>query len=361
MNPNSNDRLSQRIYYLDSIRGIAAMMVVFYHFIGWYSHESLSYKLSVFIFNGSDAVSFFFVLSGFVLAYPYLHLGRKLPYLKYVWRRILRLYPAYILTIVILAFSSIYSELSLDLAKEVFLENGRTRIWNELAMVLNVHDLYFPGWTLRVEVIYSLLIPALVMIAKKKRLLLVLIWLLSLFIGDVVLRMCMTHFLLGLVLAMIYPELSKLSFRSSPWYPYRWLIFFLMFVLFSLRHLREILPQTKTLFDQMWHMNIRWEHFSAVAAFIALVIIIMDKPTQRWLENKWLLFLGRISYSIYLIHWFVIILLMEQMGALRLLGTDVVSFVGLLLIYLFSTVFLAWLMYNWVERPFIRWSKKAVQ
>ena len=110
--------------------------------------------------------------------------------------------------------------MSLNLVKEVFLENGRTRIWNELAMVLNVHDLYFPGWTLRVEMIYSLLIPVLVLIAKKKRLLLVMIWMLSLFIGEVVLRMCMTHFLLGLVLAMIYPELNKRSFRSSRWYPY---------------------------------------------------------------------------------------------------------------------------------------------
>ncbi len=90
-----------RFHYIDSIRGIAAMMVVIYHFIGWKWPDELSYKLSAFIFNGSDAVSFFFVLSGFVLSYPYIHLGRKYSYIKYVRGRFIRIYPAYVFTILI--------------------------------------------------------------------------------------------------------------------------------------------------------------------------------------------------------------------------------------------------------------------
>ena len=58
-----------RLEYLDSVRGIAALMVVFYHFIGWKWAEEPAFHLSSMIFNGSDAVSFFFVLSGLVLLF----------------------------------------------------------------------------------------------------------------------------------------------------------------------------------------------------------------------------------------------------------------------------------------------------
>jgi peptidoglycan/LPS O-acetylase OafA/YrhL len=60
----------QRIEYLDSARGIASMMVVLGHFINWRLSNNFWVKvIPLTIVGGTDAVSFFFVLSGFVLSY----------------------------------------------------------------------------------------------------------------------------------------------------------------------------------------------------------------------------------------------------------------------------------------------------
>ncbi|MGB1217754.1 MAG: acyltransferase family protein [Saprospiraceae bacterium] len=84
---------------MDSVRGIAALMVVFYHFIGWHWGERVEYHLASIVFNGSDAVSFFFVLSGFVLSFKYFQRGGELNIKKYTFNRVLRLYPAFIVAV----------------------------------------------------------------------------------------------------------------------------------------------------------------------------------------------------------------------------------------------------------------------
>ena len=65
---------SNRITYLDSIRGLSALSVVIYHVIqahwGWH----LWAKITCIFINGSDAVSMFFVLSGLVLALQFKYL-----------------------------------------------------------------------------------------------------------------------------------------------------------------------------------------------------------------------------------------------------------------------------------------------
>ena len=75
--------INSRIEYLDSIRGIAAMMVVVYHFIGWRWAERTMFHVSSMFFNGADAVSFFFVLSGFVLSFKYLQSDKKIQKANY--------------------------------------------------------------------------------------------------------------------------------------------------------------------------------------------------------------------------------------------------------------------------------------
>jgi peptidoglycan/LPS O-acetylase OafA/YrhL len=58
---------TNRIQYLDSIRGLAALSVVIFHCISNHWGYRTDAKISFLLFNGSDAVSLFFVLSGLVL------------------------------------------------------------------------------------------------------------------------------------------------------------------------------------------------------------------------------------------------------------------------------------------------------
>jgi hypothetical protein len=93
--------------YLDSARGLAALMVLFGHFYSWkYSHVP-AVKYLDFIFNAVDAVSFFFVLSGMVLTYQYVVLGNSLDLRKYTINRFFRLFPAFFLTVVLHTVSGV--------------------------------------------------------------------------------------------------------------------------------------------------------------------------------------------------------------------------------------------------------------
>src|SRR5690606_19040924 len=86
--------------YLDSVRGIAALMVVVYHYLNWYYSGKLVVKITNIFINGADAVAFFFVLSGFVLSYKYVVLKHPLDIGKFYVNRFFRLWPAFFITVV---------------------------------------------------------------------------------------------------------------------------------------------------------------------------------------------------------------------------------------------------------------------
>lgn len=82
-----------RFEVLDGMRGVAAISVMVFHF------PNMSYP---FFRNGFIAVDLFFMLSGFVLAYSYgARLQSNMGYFEYILKRIIRLYPMFLLGIVI--------------------------------------------------------------------------------------------------------------------------------------------------------------------------------------------------------------------------------------------------------------------
>ena len=101
---------------LDSLRGLAAVTVVFGHLealvfdapivagSGWthWRHilELLNRTPLTVIMSGGSAVRFFFVLSGFVLMLPYLR-HKENPYAPYLVKRICRIYLPYLAAVAI--------------------------------------------------------------------------------------------------------------------------------------------------------------------------------------------------------------------------------------------------------------------
>ena len=78
-----------RIYTLDAMRGVAAIMVVLYHL------SDLAFAVAP---GGYLAVDFFFALSGFVLARAYERpLQNGMPVKTFIEKRIIRLYPLFII------------------------------------------------------------------------------------------------------------------------------------------------------------------------------------------------------------------------------------------------------------------------
>ena len=335
------------------------MLVVVFHFISWKWNDTLQFKIAAFIFNGTEAVSFFFVLSGFVLSYSYVNSPRKIEFGRYLYKRILRLYPAYIFNVLLLfIYDNRYKPIAETL--EGIISNQQPLPYKELVMFQDTHDLYYPGWTMQIEIIYSVLLIGLILLYRKHPYWLLLPLLGSYVIGSPDIRLYMNHFIMGICLSILYPKLKNSSFVESKFYPWRWAIYLLMFVLFSFVNLARFSKPIDDLFHVFWSYNIRWAHFSGFAAFLFLIIVITSKNIQILLENKVLLYLGKISYSLYLIHWIIGKIIMDYWHIWgQYLGEGALRFFLLFLLFISLSILAADYMYRFIELPFIRYSKST--
>lgn len=145
----------KKIDQLTFTRFLAALAVVFFH-------SGTVFPLNTFPINplinsGQIAVSYFFVLSGFVLAYVYYRPGQRFGFPKYFEARFSRIYPVYFLSFVLtcLYYIDIMSRLkSGKMLASIFLVQAWIPTY---ALSFNI-----ASWSLSVEVFFYLLFPFLV-------------------------------------------------------------------------------------------------------------------------------------------------------------------------------------------------------
>src|SRR5690242_15865960 len=97
-------RLTERrppLRALTGVRFMAAFYVVAYHSLPFLkSHYRLYPAVEQFLSNGYLAVGFFYLLSGFILAYTYEgKIGNLREYMRYLVARFARIYPVYLLAL----------------------------------------------------------------------------------------------------------------------------------------------------------------------------------------------------------------------------------------------------------------------
>lgn len=153
--------MGKQIDALTASRGAAAIMVVIYHF-GWSVFPFN--RFPTFFHNGNLAVSYFFVLSGFVLYTAYE--DRRIAYAGYIIRRVARIVPVYLLALLLLlcvsyafyGFAFYSYTIKLIVVHALLLQ----AYLPDYAMNLNL-----PGWTLSVELFFYLLFPFLLLAIRK--------------------------------------------------------------------------------------------------------------------------------------------------------------------------------------------------
>jgi peptidoglycan/LPS O-acetylase OafA/YrhL len=153
--------LKPKIAPLTSARFAAALYVILFH-TAYASGFQMPAWLRTFISLGSASVSFFFVLSGFILAIVYLSSGREVDSRKFWIARFARIYPLYILLFVLdtpyILFQKAATQgwlssawkTSIDFIAGVFLLQG----WYPSLNTIN-----FPSWSLSDEAFFYLLFP----------------------------------------------------------------------------------------------------------------------------------------------------------------------------------------------------------
>jgi peptidoglycan/LPS O-acetylase OafA/YrhL len=273
--------MSRRLYEIDALRGIAAVSVVLFHYLTKYNHQQ---NIIIDFSHGGLGVNLFFMISGFVI---YMSLSNANSLKVFVQNRLIRLYPAYWSAIFITSCVLYMVGEAVDPSK-LIANLSMLQYWMR---VDNIDGVY---WTLRVELTFYILIATLYffrIMGVVHRV--VILWLFiqilikvlmlqtgvdptiyftlrvlnSLFILD------FSHlFIAGIMLYHIY--IGKQEAKS-------WLVLAL-----------------SCLVSYIIDSNV---HFFAFLLFNIIFFMIV-KNKIGILRNKFLLFFGGISYSLYLIH-----------------------------------------------------------
>jgi peptidoglycan/LPS O-acetylase OafA/YrhL len=348
---------TERFDYLDSVRGLAAFCVLICHINQVFGEGGMSAETARFyniLFNGHHAVSVFFVLSGLVLSYKYLKIPEfSLNYKDFAWRRFYRLFPAYWFFLIVLylltrqehAFAKI--EEVLNYIEEAFLYRNRAQIFGG-------------GWTLNIEMAVSLLMPILVLTMRHSRQ-----WFFYLTLISLVLTAYYTvflfHFCLGVWLAADFSTIQSGKYRSHWLYRYRYAFVPVWLCLFSGYYVFEGLDKTEFLRIFVDLTGFHWHQVSGLMAFLLLIWIIGSERWQQFLRWQPFLWLGKISYSLYLVHWLVIFVWVnpnfewfKNLCSGSLLGARLLmAAVGIGVSFL-----LAALLYRFVEKPCMDLAKR---
>ncbi|MGH8852451.1 MAG: acyltransferase family protein [Casimicrobiaceae bacterium] len=145
-------------------RFIAAMTVVFFHWAGvWPALNDWMWKYKLHV--GPSMVSYFFVLSGFIMVVVYLRPGRPVDRRRYWAARFARVYPVYFLGVVLMAVPLGFGVDGNRLDPPALVLNVLLQAWTpQYALSLNA-----PGWSLSVEAFFYLAFPILLPLMTRMR------------------------------------------------------------------------------------------------------------------------------------------------------------------------------------------------
>jgi len=329
--------------------------------------RALSFTPFHLFWGGMEVVIFFYVLSGFALALPYAQ-GRAPGYGDYLLKRFCRLYPPY-LAVVFISSTLLLLNLGhheVEGASRVWLVEWRAPVSGREALRLllmagNFQNINKALWSLVVEADICLFFPLLawgVMRLEWKANLIVAAlagWLAALWMVHVRSHPTLSRweffyyvpfFILGITLAK-YREKTTPFLKSLP--PVKKAaLALLVFVLFNWRWEFWRLPLLRG--QDPWADN-----FAVGVATVGILAFALASPSfQKFLLGPFWVWMGRRSYSFYLIHVVVLLAVIHFLPA----AMPLVAKVGLALLSVFP---LTALFHRWVEKPSQAWGHRLVE
>lgn len=340
---------------LTSLRGIAAWWVVFFHF-----REQIitlnSQWLKLILDHGYLAVDLFFIMSGFVIALHYTSRFRSLSkpaIMEFLALRLARIYPLHFVILVCYLFNP----LSIYLASKSGTVGERYEMGYFLQSLFLIQNWGFnsglswniPAWSISAEWGAYLVFPVLAWCVTRISKLAVagsfaclalisanIIGYLMGSLGNEIVHFgllrCLFEFSLGSLLHRIY-ALAGPAYRSPP------LTFLAGLALLTVGILAD------------------WPDFQFALASMVLIIIGLlntESLTSRTLSNPAFLYIGEVSYSTYMVHYFI-----KDWTKFLLVGGRLSS-TYIFIIYIILTALASVILYNTVEMPGRRFLRKYI-
>jgi len=338
-----------RIGKLDAVRGIAAVMVLVGHCGLPFDVDARGFLFWVPIFwDGADAVVMFFLLSGYVLALQ-LDSPTRPTTTGFLIRRFMRIWPAFAVTLV-LAYL-VLTGLGLPAGPDT-IEHGVSHVpvpddlLQNFLMMGSPYAIDSPVWSLYVEMRLSIVFPLLFLLASRLNIFYATLISVALSVlGSRLVHWNMPEFLISLAEASRYLCLFVVGaalirpnnavailygglFRSAK---AAGLIFALLCIVY--RFIPMALPAKN---------YVPW-----IGVTLLFIYCLYSKAADRMLTRDSMLFFGRISFGLYLVHYPIL-----------QVANSYVPKSWLLLLVLPLSALIGWIINTWVEKPMIRLGRK---
>lgn len=346
---NRSGEIMMKNQEIQGLRGFGAIVVFLSHFIGalpfalLVGNVNLKYTFVGIFFNGTIAVSMFFLLSGF---YIYNSIGNEIyikSYFKFLQKKALKLYPIYIVCILI---GSILAEIYFVFngSKNYQLEPSFLSFWNSqispgdvistLTMIgkFDSHLIDPPVWTMRAEMRMVLILPFIYTILKKfedKFIDYFIVWL-----GFVILSTYLVKglgvntfevfpiFMFGALLNYFINKGNNKLFEHKA-SGFSTMLFFIFGIILLGIGGNYFLGVKEVISDYFvsWITTIGW--------FIIIFLLLKYPRKLKIFANKPFVFIGNISYSFYLWHY-IILLALRPIVSIETIGYVVYIVWGIL-------------------------------
>ncbi len=354
-----------RYIELDSLRGIAALSVVIWHFFcATYTIKEPSSRIFIFslyyLVHGRSAVILFFILSGFVLSLPFFK-NTQPKYSSFVVRRICRIYLPYLAllagAILVRTFVSTHTipELSQwfnDYCGDPF--SPKTAL-EHLFLIGNIHSNVYNNviWSLIHEMRISLIFPLLFFFVIRVR---------------PVISIATCFLLSGIALMNdIFIWETSNGWHSGYFYSLHVASFFIIGILLA-QHKDRLIQRyvsmkkvTKIILfiisillyrfsQEIWMIKLNLllisDYGTVVSVCIFMVMALSSGIFSNILKKPYLKFLGNISYSIYLNH-------ITMLYLTFFLLYNYLPIPAILPVYITAAVIVSFLTWKFIELPCI--------
>ncbi len=341
-----------RLHQLDGLRGIFAMMIVLHHF-----EVAPFYQSNFIVPQSAIFTDFFFVLSGFVISYSYFNrLQNVRSFGEFVRNRFARLYPLLLYTVCIFLFF----KMGFTYYNPGILEHPQSpkqlgtltieslTFMNSTPVFGTEMGMNFPSWSISAEMICYVIFGFIVLFARSARNLM---------------------FLMTMLLAAAFLYSQKFYMMEGSFGFVRALLCFNMgvfvYLLFKKYHalkiwkgLEYILPVLLVaIFYIKWQLPKGQKEMFTLAViplFFGLFVFVYALSKGlfvRILNSSPFQFIGKISYSIYLNHAIVIILITKLVFDVFKVPKTSASVMMTLFITLSAVIGYSFLTYRYIERP----------
>lgn len=357
---------------LDGLRGIAALLVVFFHC-------GVELRFPPLVLPGFSGVHLFFVLSGYLISRPFLGrllTGATLPsWRKYAARRFVRIYPTYFVALVVFVCMRFAGHLHIPSLRDVLLHLMLVFNWGTPAEFLSINIVM---WTLAIEAQFYVLLPIAALLARRaasggsRR---ACVWLVVAFVltgwssraleysfslpGELRFRLPFSFldlFAMGILVAHL--ELTHASLLRGRTFLRGTLLACAFAALFGVN--AWLLAAGGGDWLSPPSLVLAWLYPTVVCAGFGLILLLVVTRTHSAvpvLTGAPLVFVGQISYSMYLFHvgvgYFLLTRLPPRIGLW--LGAHPPIYA---LAQLGPVIFVSYLVYRAVELPSLRWIER---